>query len=84
MKSEFRRFGLDQFRVWVGILEILGGTGQLVGLWSLPIHFVSTGGLTLLMFLGVVVRLRLRDGFIQSMQAVVFFILNLYLFVNQL
>jgi hypothetical protein len=83
MAREFTRFGLARFRLLVGALEVLGGTGLLLGLvWSLPLLAASAAGLTLLMALGVGVRIRLRDGVLLTLPALVLFVVNGYLAVQ--
>jgi hypothetical protein len=84
MKSEFVRFGLSKFGTLTAILEILGALGLLVGLLFDSILLVSSGGLALLMFLGVIVRLKIKDGLLASSPAIFYFFLNLYLFIETL
>jgi len=82
MKSDFERFGLERFSVLTGILEILGGLGLLIGLYFPPLFLLSSGGLSLLMLLGLIFRIRAGDGFFASLPATVFMIVNGYLFVR--
>ena len=80
IKSEFKRFGLEKFGKLTAILEILGGTGLLVGFKILPILLISSGGLSLLMLLGLIARLRIKDSIWVSMPATFFMVLNAYIF----
>lgn len=76
MEREFLRFGLARFRVLVGVLEILGGAGLLVGLgrpWALRL---AAAGLCLLMTLGVAVRVWHRDGVLLTLPAAVLMVVN--------
>jgi hypothetical protein len=61
LAEEFSRYGLADFRGAVGVLELLGGAGVIIGLMFAPIGALAALGLTVLMLLGLVVRLRLRD-----------------------
>lgn len=61
-RLEFERYGVPRFRGIVGSLHILGALGALVGLAYAPIGALATGGLALLMSLGVIVRFRIHDG----------------------
>lgn len=79
MKSEFKRFNLEKLGLLTIILQLLGALGLLVGLIYNPILIVSSGGLALLMFLGVLVRMKLKDGIRASLPAVFFCGLNSYL-----
>ena len=80
MKSEFVRFGLSDFGALTAILEIVGALGLLVGLFLNDILLISSGGLALLMFLGVIVRLKINDGLRASLPALFFLGLNSYIF----
>lgn len=83
LKAEFIRYGLPQFRLLTGLLQLIGGLGIGIGFWWPTLQLVSTAGLALLMLLGFGVRLKIRDNFVQSFPAFFYFILNLYL-SNQL
>lgn len=61
-RSEFERYGVPQFRDIVGSLQILGALGALVGLAYAPVGALATGGLALLMLLGVILRIRIHDA----------------------
>ncbi len=80
MKLEFKRFGLEKFGAPTATLEVLGGIGLLVGIKFNPILLISAGGLALLMLLGVVVRMKIKDSLLVSLPAIIFMALNGYLF----
>lgn len=80
MKNEFKRFGLEKVATFTIILEVLGAVGLLVGLALNPILVVASGGLAALMFLGVLVRIKVKDSFWVSLPAVFFMLLNSYIF----
>ena len=84
MKSEFIRFGLSKFGTLTAILEILGALGLLFGLIFDYLLVISSGGLALMMFLGVAVRLRVKDGFIAILPALFFLGLNAFIFFETL
>lgn len=85
MKSEFIRFGLSRrLGMLTAILEVLGALGLLVGLMFNYILLISSAGLALLMFLGVVVRIRVKDGLWVSLPALFFLGLNLYIFYGSM
>ena len=80
MKREYVRYGLDTYRTLTGALQIIGGLGQLVGIIILPIlGVISSGGLCILMLLGFLVRLKIKDTFSQSLPAFMYAIVNGYL-----
>lgn len=80
MINEFERYKLLRFRNLVGFLELLGGTGLLIGLRYSFIKMVASLGLSILMLLGVIVRVKIKDSFILIIPAFILMILNLYIF----
>ena len=82
MKSEFKRFGLEKFGLLTAVLEIGGALGLLVGLMINSILLVSSGGLALLMFFGVVARLRVKDSFLVSLPAWFYMGVNTFIFLK--
>ncbi|MCM0041656.1 MAG: DoxX family protein [Algoriphagus sp.] len=84
MKEEFIRFGLAKFGTLTAVLEIFGALGLVIGLTFTPLLVFSAGGLSLLMLLGVAVRLRINDPLLVIVPAFSFFILNAYLFFKAL
>ena len=84
MKSEFKRFGLEKAGTLTAVLELLGATGLLVGLKFHLILLISAGGLTILMFLGVALRIKFKDSLWISLPALFFMLLNSYIFFMSL
>lgn len=84
MRDEFKRYGLEKFALMVSTLQILGGLGLIVGLQFYPALIISSGGLALLMLLGFMVRIKIKDGFWRSLPAFAYFLLNAYLFYSSL
>ncbi len=81
MTEEFKRFGLNTpQRKVTGILQVLGGLGLLLGIDYPLIGLIAAGGLSLLMLLGFVVRLKIRDSIRQTLPSFIFIVLNGYLF----
>jgi hypothetical protein len=84
MKNEFQRFGLEKMATFVIVLEIIGAVGLLVGLLNTPILLVASGGLAALMFLGVLVRIKVKDSIWVSLPAALFMAVNAYIFYKAL
>jgi hypothetical protein len=84
MKSEFKRFNLEKIGLLTVVLQILGATGLLVGLFFKPILSLASLGLSLLMLSGLIVRISVNDGLLVSLPALFFLLLNLYLFADSL
>lgn len=81
MKKEFKRYGLSKFRKLTGLLELMGGIGVIIGLKYPLFFFISTSGLSLLMLLGIITRIRVQDKIIAIMPAFFYFALSLFLFI---
>jgi len=79
MKKEFDRFDLKKIGIFIIILEILGALGLLVGLFYTPILLLSSGGLALLMLVGLITRIKLKDSFRASFPALFYFVLNSFI-----
>ena len=82
MKREFKRFNLEKLGLIIILFQFLGATGLLVGLVYHPILIISSLGLFLQMFLGLILRIKLKDGLWISLPAFFFMILNGYIFLN--
>jgi hypothetical protein len=80
MKNEFKRFGLEKIGLTTVLLEIIGAVGLLVGLKFYFILMISSLGLALLMFFGLIVRIKLRDSIWISLPAFFYMALNTYIF----
>lgn len=80
MKNEFKRFGLEKMGLFTIILEILGALGLLIGVLYHPILIISSLGLSLLMFAGVLVRIKVKDNIWISLPAFLYMLVNAYIF----
>ncbi|MGY3054076.1 putative membrane protein YphA (DoxX/SURF4 family) [Pedobacter sp. UYEF25] len=79
MKEEFERYKLEKFRNLIGCLQLLGGFGLLIGLIWQPALSISSGGLATLMLIGFGVRIKMKDGFLESLPSFAFMIINGYI-----
>ena len=81
LKKEFERFGVSPQRGLIGSLQILGALGQISALclWLPLLGKAAAGGLALMMLLAIGVRIRIRDTPLQTMPAVLYFLVNAYL-----
>lgn len=82
MVQEFKRYGLPQFRLLIGTLEVLGALGLLVGYFIPAIQILAAGGLAALMLCGCILRLKIRDSILQILPAFSFLLLSLYVLHN--
>ena len=81
MAAEFERFGLRRFRRLTGGLEVLGALGLLGSYLFPPLVVAASGGLVLLMALGVMARVRVHDPLTANLPALFLLLVNLYLLV---
>ncbi len=61
LRLEFERYDLTRFQKLVGSAEVAGGLAVLVGLQIATLGVLGSAGLAVLMGLGLIVRIRLRD-----------------------
>ena len=79
LQREFVRFGLSSLRNFIGLLQIGGALGLLAGFWFPLLGQAAAGGLALMMFLAILVRIKIRDGILRTIPAILYFLLNGYL-----
>lgn len=78
MVREFERWRVPQLRHLTGLLEMIGALGLVVGQGIPWIGFLAAAGLSLLMVCGVLVRMRIKDSLLQTLPAVIFLALSLF------
>jgi hypothetical protein len=81
MKDEFIRFGLEKYALVTILFEITGALGLLIGHFFkiLLLLQISAFGLALMMFLGILVRIKIKDSLFVILPAFFFFMLNAYI-----
>ena len=84
MREEFKKLQIQKFSLLVVTLEFLGGVGLLVGIYSKEIALLSSGGLSLMMFLAVSIRIYYLNHWKFMLQGVIFFIINGIIFFKTL
>lgn len=80
----FESLGLPLgFMFILGVCEIAGALGLLVGFWKKKIALLASGGLVLLMAGAAISHLMAGQGMAAAMPALVFFILSLVVFLGK-
>lgn len=80
MVTEFERYGLSSYRKLTGYLQLSGAIALLFGFFFRPLGLLGSAGLGLLMFLGLMVRIRIKDSALQSSPALFYMLLNVFIF----
>jgi hypothetical protein len=78
-EAEFERYGLPKFRRLIGLLEIMGALGLLIGFIFDPLRILSAGCLSLLMVCGIAVRIKIKDNFLAMLPALILMLLNIFI-----
>ena len=80
MKTEFVRYGLSQWLPVVGVLQLLGAVGLILGYYYLPILGIFAAmGLSILMILGFGIRLKIKDNAVKSAPSLFYALINAYI-----
>ena len=84
MALDFDRFKLTTSqRQLTGILQLVGGMGLAIGYYTSPIlAAVSAIGLAILMIMGFIIRLKIKDSLVLSAPALMYALLNIYLAIR--
>ena len=82
MKSEFKRFGLEKLGSSTAITQLVGALGLLIGMKYPLFLIIFSAVLAMLMFFGVLVRLRMKDSFWLMFPAIFYLFLNAYIFLG--
>jgi hypothetical protein len=80
MEIEFERYGLSQYRRLTGGFQLAGSIGLIAGFFVPHLTSFASLGLAVLMALGVLVRTRVKDPFLQTVPALVLLLLNALIF----
>ena len=75
-RSEFERYGIPQFRVLTGILQLCGALGIAIGLYYPLFGVLAASGLSLLMLSGFIVRIRIKDSLLKTLPSFLLMIVN--------
>jgi hypothetical protein len=81
MRDELSRLGMENLGRVIVISQFLGAAGIFLGLLFNVLLILSSFCLALLMFCGLLVRMRSKDSLWVSLPALFYLILNLYIFI---
>ena len=80
LKTEFKRYGIPNYRKTTGFFQLLGGISLILGIFIYELLIISSLGLTILMLMGVGVRLKIKDGLLRTIPAIFYVIVNALIF----
>ena len=81
-EEEFIRYGFPDYRIWVGITQALAGGLLLLGFNNIKLKRYSSAYLAIMMLVGFITRLLIRDGLLLSSPAFVYMLVNSILYIN--
>jgi len=77
MRLAFTRYGLNTLqRLLTGFLQVVGAAGLTYGIFHTKVGVAASAGLCLLMFFGLIVRIKVKDGLYKSSPALVFMVIS--------
>ncbi|NBS51964.1 MAG: hypothetical protein EBS96_04985 [Spartobacteria bacterium] len=79
MKGEFTRWGFGAQRALVGGLQLCAVVGLLAGFEQPLLGRAASVGLALMMLVAVGVRIRIKDSIMQTIPALLYLVLQVYL-----
>ena len=84
MKTEFIRYGLSKQRNTVGLLQIAGALGLVIGYFYFPLLVIITAiCLSVLMILGFWIRIKIKDSVVQSAPSFFYALINTLIAIMQ-
>lgn len=76
MKDEFRRWGFDKFRILISLIQLFSGITLLMSFFY-PFLVIYCSLIFFVMMTGAIfVRIRIKDSFLDTLPALLYFILN--------
>jgi hypothetical protein len=77
MRLEFTRYGLNTLqRLLTGIFQVMGAAGLTYGILNTKVGIAASAGLCLLMFFGLIIRIKIKDGIYKSSPALFFMVIS--------
>ena len=82
MQDEIDRWGFAHFKYFLGLCQLFGGFGLLIGLKWPSMALIMSFLLSLMMLSALIVRFKIKDPFIRFLPASFFLIVNVYIFIS--
>ena len=76
MKDEFSRWGVQKYRILISCVQLLSGFSLLLSFFY-PFLVIYCSSIFLIMMMGAIfVRIRVKDSFLDTLPALLYFFLN--------
>ena len=82
--TEFERWGYAKFRYLIAFFQFLAGIGFIIGIYFTSLITIVSFLLSVMMFVAIYVRIKIKDNFIQIFPAIFYTLLNLIIFYNSI
>jgi hypothetical protein len=82
MIMEFSRWGIGNLRILVASFQMLGGIGLLLGMYNIWVLCLVSFFLMLMMITAIIIRVRVRDSFLQTVPALMYTLLSFIIFYS--
>lgn len=82
MIMEFSRWGIGNLRILVASFQMLGGIGLLLGMYNIWVLCLVSFFLMLMMITAIIIRVRVRDSFLQTVPALMYALLSFIIFYS--
>lgn len=79
LKQEFNRYGVGALRAMIGGLQLCGALGLLAGLSQPWMGRTAAACLSMMMLVGVGIRIKIKDSLLQTTPTLFYVVLNAYL-----
>ena len=84
MKEEFSRWGFQKYRVLISCIQLLSGFFLLLSVFF-PFLVIYCTSIFFIMMLGaIIVRIRIKDSFLDTLPAFLYFFLNAFIIYFEL
>ena len=84
MEEELKRFRVPNISLFIAVSQLSGSIGLIFGLFHPIILIFSSSGLTTMMLIACLVRIRVKDTLLESLPALFYLILNTVIFFHSL
>ena len=82
MFMEYKRWGLSELRVVISCLQIFGSIGLIAGIFINNLLIICSFFFVIMMIVALYFRYKVKDGFLASVPAIIYIIVNAIIFIE--